>query len=82
MIIQYIISIGVMVLLVGFFAFALNFSKYKKRNTSEGCCGGGHCGSGDESHTCGCYDEKSQFVKEFSDRHKHADLSDRNLLVK
>ncbi len=67
MIVQILLVALVMVVLFSFFAFALNFSKYKKRPGTEGCCGGGHCDTDehDDDHSCGCYDEKMKFVEKY-----------------
>ena len=43
---------------------ALTFSKYKKR--ASGCCGGGRCAS--EEITGSCYQEKENFVENYSNK--------------
>ncbi|MBN2410870.1 hypothetical protein JXQ31_04195 [candidate division KSB1 bacterium] len=62
---QYIIIFAFFIVAFVFFGLSLHFSKYKRRKS--GCCGGGHCDSPDgEKHvSCGCYDEKVKFVKNF-----------------
>lgn len=44
---------------------SLHFSKYKKR--PSGCCGGGHCNTGNDGETQAhsCYDEKVGFVDKY-----------------
>ena len=44
---------------------SLHFSKYKKR--PSGCCGGGHCKTGNDGETQvhSCYDEKIDFVDKY-----------------
>lgn len=44
------------------FILSLQFSKYKQGNS--GCCGGGHCESGDSS-SGSCYSEKLKFVDDY-----------------
>ena len=59
MMLQFLAIIGFMILAVAIFAGGLHFSQYKKR-ANAGCCGGGHCDSGGNKHSC--YSSKSDFV--------------------
>ena len=59
---QFLAIIVVMVLAVAIFVGGLHFSKYKKR-ANAGCCGGGHCDSGGNQHSC--YSSKEEFVDNF-----------------
>lgn len=58
--IQFLAIIGFMIIAVAIFAGGLHFSQYKKREDGAGCCGGGHCDSGGNQHSC--YASKSDFV--------------------
>ncbi|PID59677.1 MAG: hypothetical protein CR986_05255 [Ignavibacteriae bacterium] len=71
---QFLAVILVMIFAVGIFWGGLYFSKYKQKPNS-GCCGGGHCDSGGNQHSC--YSSKADFVKNI-DKLKVEKLEDRN----
>lgn len=56
---QILAIMGFMLIAVLIFAGGLHFSQYKKKENA-GCCGGGHCDSGGNQHSC--YSSKSDFV--------------------
>jgi hypothetical protein len=56
---QVLFAVGFMFLAILIFAGGLHFSQYKKRENG-GCCGGGHCSSDGDSHSC--YSSKTDFV--------------------
>ena len=60
---QFVLVLGFFIIAISIFAVGLHISKYKKRADS-GCCGGGHCDTDRESHSC--YSEKSKFVDNYS----------------
>ncbi len=59
---QLFVMIGFFSAAILIFAIGLHFSKYKKRENA-GCCGGGHCDSGGNQHSC--YSSKSEFVDNY-----------------
>ena len=54
---------------------SLHFSKYKKR--SSGCCGVGHCNTGNdgERQAPSCFDEKIDFVDKYKAKQTGHSLS-------
>ena len=58
---QVIVLVGFFMVVVGLFAAALQFSKYKKRENA-GCCGG-HCAA--DGTPGSCYTSKTDFVDNF-----------------
>jgi hypothetical protein len=61
---EYIVAFVVMIVVFTAMMLALTFSKYKKR--TSGCCSGGHCST--EDNVSGCYEEKVDFVENFSNK--------------
>jgi len=63
--IQYIIAVSFFLIAISIMILSLHFSKYKKR--PSGCCGGGHCKTGNDGETQvhSCYDEKIDFVDKY-----------------
>lgn len=72
--VQFFAVIVVMIFAVGIFWGGLYFSKYKQRENA-GCCGGGHCESGGNRHSC--YASKTDFVDNI-DTIKKEKLESRN----
>lgn len=60
---QVIVLVAFFMTAIGIFAAALMFSKYKKREDGNGCCGGGHCAADGTPHSC--YSSKTDFVDNF-----------------
>ena len=61
-VIQYIVVFLFFIGAISLMLAALHFSRYKKR--PSGCCGGGHCESGEENYHS-CYREKADFVEKY-----------------
>ncbi len=63
--IQYIIAILFFLIAISIMILSLHFSKYKKK--PSGCCGGGHCKTGNDGETQApsCFDEKIDFVDKY-----------------
>lgn len=68
--IQYIVVFLFFIGAISLMLAALHFSRYKKR--PSGCCGGGHCKTGEETYHS-CYHEKVDFVDKYKSNMESVD---------